>query len=80
MPTYLYWRHKTTGDIYAVRVTDDGMIDGVAGPIPPAEALRDTLPAWPYNPVEGHQLQRQISKYTQLTVTPMRPRRKKRRP
>jgi hypothetical protein len=73
---YTYWRHKTTGEIYAIRV-EDGYINGMAGPIPPDEALRDTLPAWPYNPVEGHQLQRRISEYTPLTTKQTRGRRKK---
>jgi hypothetical protein len=29
MPTFLYWCHKTTGELYAVRVTEDGVLGGI---------------------------------------------------
>jgi hypothetical protein len=34
MLSYLSWRHKTTGERYAVRVNDEDVLDGVSGTIP----------------------------------------------
>ena len=56
MPSYLYWRHKQTGEIYVVCVTDDGVLDGAYGPIPRKEARLAKLPHWPFTTAEGERL------------------------
>jgi len=51
--TFLYWRHKTTGTIYAVRIAEDGVLDGAYGPIPRKKATPAKLPYWSFSSVEG---------------------------
>ncbi|MGE0681421.1 MAG: hypothetical protein AB7P69_11060 [Candidatus Binatia bacterium] len=66
MPTFLYWRHKMTGDIYAVHVTDDGLLDGAIGPIPPNEATIAKLPEWKFIPLEGKRIRGRLLEFERI--------------
>jgi hypothetical protein len=56
MPTSLYWRHQRTGELYAVRVNYQGILDGAAGSLPPSAATAAQLPHWPFVRAAGEQL------------------------
>lgn len=66
MPTFLYWRYKTTSDIYAVRVTDDGLLDGATGPIPPKEATVAKLQDWKFTPLEGERIRGRLLEFERI--------------
>jgi hypothetical protein len=68
MPTSLYWRNKTTGEIYAVRVSDDGVLDGAVGPIPPKDATSAKLRRWEFDPKKGEQLRRRFLEFERIGV------------
>jgi len=63
MERYLYWHHKTTDHIYAVRITQDGVLDGAYGPIPRKKATPTKLPHWPFSSAEGEQLRRRLLEF-----------------
>jgi hypothetical protein len=66
MPTFLYWRHKTTGDIYAVHVTDDGLLDEATGPIPSNEATLAKLSDWKFTPGEGKRIRERLLEFERI--------------
>ena len=66
MPTFLYWRHKATGCIYAVHVTDDGLLDGATGPIPAHEATLAKLPHWTFTLMEGKRIRGRLLEFERI--------------
>src|SRR5262245_23889575 len=68
MPRYLYWRHKQTSEFYAVRVNDDGLVDGNVGPIPHEEAKHTKLTHWTITQKDGEQLRRRFLEFELFTI------------
>ena len=68
MPTFLYWRHTKTGEIYAVRLNTAKMLDGAYGPIPRTEAILATLPHWPFTAAAGEQLRKRCLEFERIKM------------
>ncbi len=51
--TFLYWREKKSGELYAVRIDDAGVVDGAAGPLPPDEVTAAKLHQWTFDQKGG---------------------------
>jgi hypothetical protein len=47
-PTYQFWQHVASSDIYAVRL-EQGAPAGICGPLDRAEVRRENLPAFDYD-------------------------------
>lgn len=64
--TYLYWLHIKTGEIFAVRVNNAGIIDGAAGPIPLEEATAENLRQWPFDQKKAEDLRRRFLEFVRF--------------
>jgi hypothetical protein len=47
-PTYTFWQHVESSEIYAVRLKR-GDLTGICGPLKRAEVRRENLPAFDYD-------------------------------
>jgi hypothetical protein len=66
--TYVYWQHKKSGDIYAVRVNEEGVVDGAYGPIRDSEATRTNLPTWRFQEGTGEQVRWRINEFERFNA------------
>lgn len=53
--TFEYWQHKTSGEAYAVRFTNEE-IDGAWGPLHYTQVTEQNLPYFEYDSEEGEEV------------------------
>ena len=47
--THRFWKHETRGEIFAVRMTMDGVLTGVCGPLHHSSVYDRILPDFEYD-------------------------------